>query len=524
MQPHYEEENPSALSSDWMMAGRLVLRQGWPVLRASLRPFLLPLGCILGLIAHGAEPLPGLTSVRQTRQLTPEEAMAGRAVRLSGVITYLRLTDQDFNFSLHDETGGLMVYPAVRADVRPGQRVVVKGETEISSHGLRIAKATVEPGEMASPPPPVPVTLAALREGEHDGDYVEFQGLVRASRLESPEISPQRLALDFGPQKERLTAWVTDFNPGQDLLHPGSAVRVRGVVVRWTNPLGQVQSTSVLLNAMTEVQTVSPAAEPTDRTLAQLQTEAVGLAARCVRVTGQVTLQQPGLLVLQQGRDAVRVRPKAGAPLMELGLGRVVQATGFPALGEYTVELEDASLTVTENAAAEDVVPEPLPTARQVLRASQVAVRDARLVRLPARLVAQREDDARHLLELHSGDVSFFAALPPEKPWPALARPGSEVEVTGVCTMHLSDERRRLGRSPDTFSLLLRGPADLVVVKADPWWTAERLRLALYATAILTAWLVAWALLLRGKNRRLHDEIAARQRAEQELADERRRV
>lgn len=201
-------------------------------------------------------------TVAELRALPFAEASAGRAVTLHGTVTYLRDIPSDFNFSVQDATGGIMVYPETKSPLEPGQRVTMQGVTAISVHGLRITRATVLKTEPGSLPEPIPATMAAVREGRHEGQLVTVEGLVRAVRLESPEVQPQRLALDFGPRSRRLTVWISSYPRGMEQFSPGSRVRCRGVVVRWKNPRGQPQSVNVLANNETDVTALSDALEP----------------------------------------------------------------------------------------------------------------------------------------------------------------------------------------------------------------------------------------------------------------------
>jgi len=467
--------------------------------------------------AFSQEPL---TTVAQARQLPLAEALEGRPVKLTGVISYLRHTDKDLNFNLHDPTGGVMIYPAGRADLHPGQEVTVTGVTTVSMHGLRINDAQVIPGAMKGLPPAQPVPLAEIREDDHDGEYVITEGTIRVSRLESAEISPQRLAIDFGPQRQRLTAWITRFDEYTDLLPPGTVIRLRGVVVRWTNPLGQVQSTSLLVNGMDEVEVIRSAPPPAMRAILDIQIENTGVSPRRLRTSGVITCHRPGeFLVIQRENFAIRVH---GAT-EDVAIGQTVEVTGFPVMGEYTVELEDA--TVVDSKEPEPPpVPERIADVRKIFRAAELVERDARLVTLQGSLLATRIFDSQQVLDLRADGLSFTAWLPHSAVLPDSVRPGSDLEITGICAFHLSDERRRLGRMPDAFTLHLRNADDILVLRPGPWWTADRLRLALILTVVGAGLSVVWSVSLREKNARLRREIAARRQAENELSQERRRV
>jgi signal transduction histidine kinase len=469
-----------------------------------------------------AEPV---RSVAEARGLPVAAVAEGREVALSGVVTYVRSIDSDFNFSIHDGTGGVMVYSDERKSIAPGQRVSLTGVTAASVHGLRVVKAVLTVGEAGPLPEPVRTTMAEVREGRYEGEYAEMEGILRAVRLEAPEVKPQRLALDFGGRSRRLTVWLPDYPAGPGQFHPGAAMRVRGVVMRWRNPRGQTQNINVLANSERDVVEVTSAPPPEPETIDAAQLwDGPDEPGRRVQFAGTVTWIAPdhAALVLQAGSHAMRVRLAEGLTCRAKPT-EWASVSGFPGLGEYTVELEDAQ--VDQIGSGESLPPEPLSSGPAVLAGPGLVDRDARLISLPATLVNLKErDDDRRVLELTSDGVSFPALLPSEAILPGTVRPGSLLRLTGICDLHLSEERRRIARQPGAFRLLLRDGGDVEVLRPGPWWTASRLRIAtLLATGGLLL-LGAWTDTLRRANQRLRQEVAAREQAERELSNERRRM
>ncbi|MGB3120532.1 MAG: sensor histidine kinase [Verrucomicrobiales bacterium] len=475
-----------------------------------------------------------LTKVGALRELGFHEAAAGREVQLTGVVTYLRDAPgasavANFNFNLNDETGGVMVYPSEHVRLAPGQEVEVRGVTAMSVHGLRIEKAVAIPGPMKSLPEAVAVSMAALREGGSEGMFVEMDAIVRVARLESPEISPQRLALDFGPRSRRITAWITRFDEARGIPTAGTMVRLRGVPVRWTNARGQAQGLSLMVNSTDDIEALMPPGEPQSQNLEELQLwSGPDEPARLRKTGGVVTLARPGhLLVVQEGDRAMRFRPAPLGALDETGLlfplvGDRVTVTGFPVLGEYTTELEEVLVLSAE--------PDVLPTAEAPVDAAAMLAgkglvdRDGRLFTLRGHLREIQEREDLRLLEMDSGSETFTAVLPREFPLPEGTSPGAELGLTGVCALHLTEERRRLGRSPDQFSLLLPNGSAVELVRAPSWWTLPRLLGALGVIAAVALLAAFWAVLMAGKNARLKAEIGRREEAERRLATDRRRV
>jgi signal transduction histidine kinase len=474
--------------------------------------------------AHGL-----LETVADARSLPVAPASEGRAVRLSGVVTYLRDIPQDFNFNIHDATGGVMVYPVERMALRPGQRVIVTGIVAFSVHGLRIASARVEAGGMATLPKPVNATMGEVLDGRHEGMFAEVEGVIRVVRLESPEIQPQRLALDFGARGRRLSVWVSDYADAKTRFLPGAKVRARGVVVRWKNPRGQTNSVNILVNTAADITDIAPPVAPPLQTIADVQSwSSPDEPAMRVTASGIVTFYRRGeLLVLQEGDRAIRVRSSEADSFSRaesdvLKSGDRLTVTGFPVLGEYTVEIEDAHFSRPESGPA--IAVERYENAAAVLKAHGLVDRDARRIGVEGTLRAIRESDGRRALELESGKRSFTAWLPLDAPLPAGLRIDAGLLVDGICNLHLSPLQRRLGRLPDQFSLTLGSAEDIRILRPAPWWTSRHLLTALGVLAVAAILMAAWAAALRKRNARLQQEIAARRQAEHELANERRRV
>lgn len=494
--------------------------------RPLLTPFRSALALLVGVIALRAEE--PLRSVEAVRALPPAVIAAGREVQLTGVVTYLNTGE--FNFILDDGTGGVMVYPEQRRPLALGQRVTVRGATALGRPFLRVHAPSVIAGEQGTMPSPLPATLAELIAGRLDGRYVQMEEVVRVVRLESAELKPRRLALDFGPRESRLTAWISRYEGAESRFVPGARVRVTGVCVRWRNDRAQPVSASLLINSPADVTDLAAAPLSPPEPLADVLLWSGIDESPALRVTsGVVTFSDAGeLCVVQESGRALRVRP---APADALGFGEHaaspapetrVEVTGFPVLGEYTAELEDARLRSL--GAAESPRAEPFADANALLATPGLVDRDARLVSLPAAVREVRRGETRDALELISAEHRFTAWLPAGAALPSGIRTGADVRVTGICTLHLTDERRRLGRHPGNFSLLLRSPADIAIVRAAPWWTPGRLLGALGVLVTVAMISALWAAWLGRKNARLLAEIAARRRAEQLLAGERRRM
>ena len=136
-------------------------------------PLLFFAALLLGVIlARGADApaLPTLTTVRQVRELSQDEAARGYPVRLRGVLTF---HDWDISF-LQDATGGLYVRNTDQ-DLRAGTEVEVEGFTErgrtlpiVTGPGIDGGRAKIHTLGPAQWPQPMKAAASSLDEDAYD--------------------------------------------------------------------------------------------------------------------------------------------------------------------------------------------------------------------------------------------------------------------------------------------------------------------------------------------------------------------
>jgi len=133
------------------------------------------------------------------------------------------------------------------------------------------------------------------------------------------------------------------------------------------------------------------------------------------------------------------------------------------------------------------------------------------LVRLDARLLAQKNGKDSQILELQSGRQVFEAVLtPPSQQMPTL-KEGSTVRVTGVCIIkppNLSGTQAETAVPDLTLAnILLRSSADVTLLQGPPWWTLKRTATLI---GLLLTVLVATMLRIQFLNRRFALQKEAR--------------
>ena len=257
------------------------------------------------------------------------------------------------------------------------------------------------------------------------------------------------------------------------------------------------------------------------RSIASLLTEALETPwPHRVRVVGEMTYQDADSFFVQDTSGGIRVQTPA--PVFAK-VGDTIEVLAFPAssgpVGTLIEALARPTRTVeTVNAKALNL--------SEALSSRQ----DGTLVQVNATLLARKTNSLRQVLELQEQQRVFTATLAANRDRLPDIAPGSRLRVTGVCGNETTadspaGDKSARAQTLASLNLLLRSPADVVVLRGPPWWTWKRT--VTLVGALLTVLLVTllWVHLLR---RRLERQQAARlafsRQVLERLEDERRRI
>jgi PAS domain S-box-containing protein len=428
--------------------------------------------------------LPLLTRVEQIRNLTPDEANLGYPVRVRAVITFYNPSESDL--FIQDSTAGIWVAIGdAKRLIQPGQLVEVEGVSAAPDFAPSIGKPHIRVLGEAPMPAARPVTFDRMASTQEDSQWVEIEGIVHAvSKQEEALIldvaaGGGRLRVEFPSVRDPLPTFLVD-----------AKVRIHGVCGAIFNHKNQMTGVVLYSPSLDQVHIVEQA--PTNAFLVPrrpiaslLRFTPQGASGHRVRVRGVVTLQQPGSsLFIKEENDGLQVHT---LQTTHVQAGDLVEAVGFPAVGEYAAVLEDAVYRRIGTGPS----PVPIPvTAAQALDGSH----DADLVRIQARLLDEIPGPGSHTLNMEADNILFRAQVEdtrPKKKLEALA-PGSLLQITGVCVL-AADE----GHNPQAFRILVRSLDDVLLLQPPPWWTIGRM---LRMIALLVALALAstlWAVLLK---------------------------
>ena len=452
--------------------------------------------CLLCFLAcAGASEQPAgkrlvvITRAEEIRSLSPEQAAHGYPVRIRGVIT-MDVPEPDF--FIQDATAGVFVEGSASPSYphRLGQRVELVGVTGpgkfapvIRERKLRVLGSGILPKAQLFP-------FSELSNGQQDSQWVQVRGIVRSVAIDRTSWPEPTLAIRVASEGGQFSARVPidqeqDFTSWVD-----SEVRVEGVCGSLYNANRQLTGVLFYVPRLSFVKVEAPAAEVPMSALLRFA-PGKGLRHR-VKIRGVVAYQQPGNAVfLQVQGTGLHALTQQTTPLE---IGDLVDVLGFPAMGDTTPILEDAVFHRLGHQQP------PQPVKMDLSRPweqfdSLVVSADATLVDL------QSQPDGLRLL-LESGSVLFDATLPPGA-WatPVSAIPlNSRLHVIGIGAVRSGG----LWHVPESFRMLLRSSADVVVLSTPSWWNLRHTLWLLSATVGILLAVMVWVVVL---GRRVQEQM-----------------
>ncbi|AXC16184.1 GGDEF/response regulator receiver domain protein (plasmid) [Acidisarcina polymorpha] len=437
-----------------------------------------------------------LTSVSQIRGLSQERAAKGMPVKLTGIVT--NLSGYKNSFFFQDSTAGISVDRTDHADVGVGDLVVLTGTSSAGLFAPTVVASYVRVVGHEPLPRARRVGYAELIGGVLDSQRIEVRGVVRSAHMSQVfDHDILVLVVELGGGSIRGVVQNLagiNYNPLVD-----STVSIRGVCTSHFNEKRQFIGAELYVSDGRGITVVQPAAAD-PFALSAIPVRNVlqfGQGQHRVKIEGIATHQIPGhALYLQDGSDGVRIQTSS-KELVESG--NRVEAVGFPVQGEYSPILEDGLFHVVGKATP--IVPLLIKAKDAIGGRSgfdQVPY-DQQLVKLQGKVVDSWIQGGQHVWILQQGSEVFDAYLPmiTTNERTRTIGVGSVLMMTGICTVHADHEG-----IPTSFSILLRSPQDILVLKQAPFWTPTRILLLLAALAGVTLLAILWILMLRVRVKR----------------------
>ena len=458
------------------------------VLYALARVF--PLLALLPASAQSPAKEPAvLVRADQIRRLSADEAAKGYPIKIRGVIT------DDVpapDFFVQDSTAGIYVEGSRSPvfDHHLGDLVEVVGITGpgkfapvIREQTLRVlGKGTLPKGKLHP--------FSELADGQMDSQWVKVRGIVRSATIDRTSWREMALALRVASEGGEFSVRVPiqqeqDFSSWID-----REVLIEGVCGSLFTSQRQLSGVLFYVPRLSFIKLESPADEVPFSALLRFSGER---SRHRVRVRGVVAFQQTGnsLFIQSQGRG-LRVLTQQDTALQP---GDVVDVLGFPVMGESVPVLTDAIF----HRVAQGSPSAPVPLVLE----SPWEQYDGALVTTDATLLDRQLTPGCVRLLLRSGNYVFEASLQnasvDER---SLSIPvNSQVRLSGICLVRSGG----LWSIPQSFRLLLRSPADVIVLSAPSWWNFRHAMWLLGITAGVLLIVLAWVVVL---GRRLREQMA----------------
>jgi len=500
---------------------------------------LLPLLAYFGAIAGGSAADAALTECGDIRALPREVAAQGRPVQLRGVVTF-GYRKRDGGMVL--ENGGVGIYVdtqyarshgLIAADTtwpdwfERGTLIELTGMTGPGHFAPVIYPQRIQVLGTQALSEPVSVSLSDLLDGRWDCQRVRLHGVVQYADERQRELDRVRLEL-AGPGG-RVTINTQDLLPEIARLVDAD-VEVDGVMFTYFNNRGELVGARVQVMSAEDVRVlhrgpVDPFSAPELQISTLRPFSPTGVTFHRCRCTGTVTLARPGqFFYMQDAGRGVRVETREPTPLAP---GDRVEVSGFVEVGEHFGKLRDAVVRKI------GVAPRPAPIIverRRVLgtdlpgSVTDADDTDGLYATLRGRIEKLDLSDSEGPRLLVDSEGSLVSATLARNTTTEALRnfqPGSEVSINGVIRVELASgwPAQDFPR-PVNFRLFVQGPEDVTMVRAAPWWTAQRLWILLAGICAVLAATLGWNWLLRRRVEQRSALLAEEMRARREAAVE----
>lgn len=442
-----------------------------------------------------------VSGIRSIRGLPDALIKTRPEVTLRGVVTF---HDSVSGLTyLEDNDGGIELRGMPNIDtLKQGCRIEVSGHIDEARPipGIVVENGAVNILGQGALPEAAPLQAEQIRTGELDGRRVTMDATVFSMFLTNERGDPPWIRLNVATPLGHMTwllPWQKDRPLPTHLLH--AKVRCKGVCEGIFNNRGQRIGELLFVGDLDDLAVVRPPlADPFSRptrSLAELMRPGLDDPYERVRVEGVVLLCQQ-----QAFFNLVHLRTAQGAIQVEIvgkgfDIGDRVAVVGYQVLADKHVVLREA---VARKLGHEEPA-QPLDyDVKDLLQLGS----DSDLVRIQGSVLRNGLDAGKGSLLIDSSsriiEVVLSAAIDQGQRLKMASElaVGTQLELVGVAELHgimlitgsvsLTDMR-----------LIVRGPGDIRIVKAAPWWNPRRLLTLAGSLAAVLGLSGAWAFMLR---------------------------
>ena len=461
------------------------------------------LGC--GLPAAQAQ----LTTALEVRSLNAEAAEIGEAVDLTGIVIF---SDPPTTVFVQDETAGTFFRLEGATPPEPGDEVRVRGLTFPGLYLTGIDETTFEILGHPGLPEATPATHDDLSSGRYHYQRVAIEGIVRTIAPDEEASSLVRVAMGSRVVEIR----VAQPPPLDENELIDSRVRISGLAAGHINDRRQLVEPYLRCADWADFEILKPApnseAVPAASPEQLLNFNVSGQGGHRVRVEGTVLANFPrGELFLRHEAASIGIRLLS--PDGSIKAGDHLAVMGFPEMERFSASVVDASVIDRIPGISQ---PEPVATSiSELMKGSE----DGNLVSVSAAVSDWYRAGTGSVLVLQDDGRTIQARTPT---LPDALSAGALIQVTGICQVE-STRDLQYRAEPESVSLRLRSGADLVLLRAPSWWTAQRLAILLIVLVVAMLLAALWITLLRRQV--IRQTAALRHRIETAAAlEERQRI
>jgi signal transduction histidine kinase/CheY-like chemotaxis protein len=410
----------------------------------------------------GPSKLQPVNSAAALRAMSPVDHMRKAPVVLDAVVTFY---DPEWHLLfVQDRTAGVFVLSPGFFGVKNGDHVELKGVINLDGFAPMVSEAVFRILGKSSLPAPLHLSLQQLFTGAYDSQWIETEGVVQSiGHVQS------HILLGMAAGLYRYTVQIPF--PADRPLPAGllnATVRVRAAAGTTFNARHQLIGIGLYAPNLGQVELLRSGSAPESlpvRPIPSLLRFSRGADWQSpVRVQGTVEYQRlrSRQLYISDGAAGLLVQTVQEEQFRP---GDQVNAVGFATPGEISPMLGDAIVSKLSDG------PPAKPIAVDALEAIGGNY-DGQLVTIEAYLLNRVIQSSEQVMTLQAGDLLFTASVEnsgAEDPLAAI-RGNSMLRLTGVCLVHSPDR----DSVPRSFQILLRTPADIVVLHDAAWWTRER--------------------------------------------------
>jgi hypothetical protein len=453
-----------------------------------------------------------LARIEQIKTLSQIEAASAVPVRITGTIT--AFSGYRNSFFLQDRQVGISVDRTDNAEVKVGDQVEVIGTSSAGLFAPLVIASVVRVIGHASPPAARLMRYRDLLGGAQDSNWIELRGVIHSAHLQQLFGHPVlHLSLEVDGQRVGILLQQFDLADEKNLID--STVHVRGVASTSFTTKRQFVAASLFVPQRQYLKVLgSSGSDPFALPVVPIRNVfQFGQALHRVKLIGTSTYHDSaGVLYLQQGTDGIRIQTVS----QELSKpGQIVEVIGFPAMGHYSPMLTDASIRIHE--ATSPILPMHVQADKVIgHKEFEQAPYDGQLVEVQGRVVEDDMQQGSRVLVVR-GDNQLFTASIVSSLLEAPSKKidfGSLISVTGIC-----DVSTNANRNPDSFTVLMRSPNDIVVLARASWWTRTHTAAVLLAITLVAFAMGLWSVILRYQVRRQTQMIRESEQRFRDLAE-----